>query len=200
MLKAVSNVTILLVKGKVLTSLLVRVMFVSYKTLLLDIDGKDRYSAAMDTFQKIIQLLTDNHIVYTLTEHEPVKTSEEAARVRGVALKTGTKAMIVKAGESYILIVLPGDQKIDWKKVKKELHTSNVRLATREEAEKLTGLAMGSVPPFGNILDLPTYFDVHILENEMINFNAGSLRHSIMMHCSDLVQLVQPKLVSIIHE
>jgi hypothetical protein len=43
----------------------------------------------MTVFEKIINLLESKHVAYKLTEHAPVRTSEEAARIRGVALKTG---------------------------------------------------------------------------------------------------------------
>ena len=35
-------------------------------------------------------------IDHKLTTHEPVKTSEEAAAIRGVSVDTGAKAMIIK--------------------------------------------------------------------------------------------------------
>lgn len=42
----------------------------------------------MSIFEQILALLEKHNISYRLTEHEPVRTSEEAARVRGVALDT----------------------------------------------------------------------------------------------------------------
>ncbi len=151
----------------------------------------------MNAFNKIKMLLDENAIEYSLSEHPPVTTSEEAARVRGVELKTGAKAMVVKSKDSYMLIVLPGDRKINWRKVKNELGVKDVSLAPQEEAEKVTGCKRGSVPPFGNVLGLATYFDEALLENEYVNFNPGSLVHSIQMKSVDLVRLVNPNRVSI---
>jgi prolyl-tRNA editing enzyme YbaK/EbsC (Cys-tRNA(Pro) deacylase) len=151
----------------------------------------------MDVFNTIIKLLNDNHIQYRLTEHEPVRTSIEAANVRGVDLKTGVKAMVIKAKDKFYLMVLPGDKKLDWKKVKSILNVKEVRFATEEEAEKLTHVEMGSVPPFGNILGMEAYFDPGILENEGINFNPGSKIHSIQMKSADLVKLIKPTFTSL---
>jgi hypothetical protein len=47
--------------------------------------------AEMSVFEKILALLEKHNIPYKLTEHEPVRTSQEAARIRGAALKTGAK-------------------------------------------------------------------------------------------------------------
>ncbi|MDQ3098361.1 MAG: hypothetical protein M3Q44_01290 [bacterium] len=51
--------------------------------------------------------------------------------------------------------------------------------------------------PFGNILGLPTYFDTAIQENELVNFNPGSLTHSIQMKSIDLIRLVDPTIVQV---
>ncbi len=143
-------------------------------------------------FEKIIALLESHHVQHKLTEHEPVRTSEEAARIRGVALKTGAKAMIARHKDNYYLFVLPADKHIDWKRVKAILNVRDIRLATAEEAEQVAHVQMGSVPPFGNLLGLPTYFDEGIFENEVVNFNPGSTTHSIAMKSADLRALVAP--------
>ena len=150
----------------------------------------------MSVFEKILALLENHHVPYRLTEHEPVRTSEEAARIRGVALKTGAKAMIIRGKDEYYLLVLPADKHINWKRVRALLHVSNLRLATEEEAETVAHVKMGSVPPFGNILGLPTYFDEGLFENDVVNFNPGSTTHSIAMKSADLRALVSPVVAS----
>jgi Ala-tRNA(Pro) deacylase len=150
----------------------------------------------MSVFEQILALLDNNHVPYRLTEHEPVRTSEEAARLRGVALKTGAKAMIIRGKDEYYLLVLPADKHIDWRRMRAILHMSNLRFATEEEAENVTHVKMGSVPPFGNILGLPTYFDEGLFENEVVNFNPGSITHSMAMKSADLRAIVSPIVAS----
>lgn len=146
----------------------------------------------MTVFEKIVQLLDKHKIEYKLSEHELVKTSEEAAKVRGTEIKTGAKAMVAKDKDKYYLFILPGNLRIDWKKVKDLLSVKDIRLATVEEAENLTHLEMGCVPPFGNILEVEAYLDKKLLENEYVNFNPGSRVHSINMKAQDLVNLTNP--------
>jgi Ala-tRNA(Pro) deacylase len=151
----------------------------------------------MSVFEKILALLEQHHVPYKLTEHEPVRTSEEAARLRGVALKTGAKAMIVRGkDEDYYLFVLPADKQLDWKRLRAILGVRQLRFATEEEAESIAHVKMGSVPPFGNILGLPTYFDEGLFENDVVNFNPGSTTHSIAMKSADLRALVSPVVAS----
>lgn len=154
----------------------------------------------MIVFEKIKKLLDDNGVQYKLTIHEPVRTSEEAARIRGTDITTGAKAMLVKTGEIYSLFVLPAAKKIDWKKVKHILEVKEVRFATEEEVEQITTVKVGGVPPFGNVLGLPTYYDESITKLEDVNFNAGLKTHSINMKAKDLVKLVVPMLCSFTKE
>ena len=146
----------------------------------------------MGVFEDIKKLLDDNKVEYRVDEHEPVRTSEQAARIRGVELKTGAKAMVIKADGKYCLFVMPADKKVDWKKARTLLKAKEIRFATEEEAEKVTHVKMGSVPPFGNVMGLPTYYDRDLMTNELINFNPGSVTHSIYMRSTDLARLVNP--------
>ena len=71
----------------------------------------------MNTVENLFRILDENGIEYKKSEHPPVKTSEEAARIRGVDLKTGVKAMLLKTKQGkFILVLLPADKKIDFKK------------------------------------------------------------------------------------
>jgi len=147
--------------------------------------------------EEILILLETHKIEYRLIEHEPVRTSAEAAKVRGVELMTGAKSMVVKAKNDFILVILCAHQRISWKSLRQLLNTKDVRFATEAEAESITHVQMGSVPPFGNILGLNSYLDKQLLENEFIYFNPGSKTHSIRMRTKDLLSLTNPHIVSI---
>jgi len=48
------------------------------------------------TFNLLCETLTKQGISHKITEHDPVKTSEEAAKIRGATLESGAKAMLLK--------------------------------------------------------------------------------------------------------
>lgn len=143
-------------------------------------------------FEKIIQLLKENEIEYELIEHEPVFTSEQAAKVRGSSLEMGAKAMIFAGDKTPLLIVVPGDKKINTKTFKKAYKIRDLRICSPEEVKEITGLEIGAVPPFGNVIGMPTYVDENLGEKEKIIFNAGSHTKSIKMNPSDYVKLCKP--------
>lgn len=151
----------------------------------------------MEVVRKIEALLQKSEIEYTLSKHPPVRTSQEAAKIRGVEIESGAKALIVKAKGEYFLFVVSAVKKLDWKKVAAILGVGpkKVRLASIEEAEKLTGLKVGGIPPFGNVIGLKTYFDRGLLDLKEVNFNAGLKTHSISMNARDLAGIVKPEIV-----
>lgn len=145
-------------------------------------------------FQRIEHLLSENSADYEILEHEPVYTSEEAARVRGTSLSSGAKALICKCDKEMVLFVMPADRRLASKTVRREYGWRKLRFATAEEVEELTGLTPGSIPPFGSLFDLPTYCDSALARNERINFNAGSHTTSVALLYADYLNVEQPRL------
>lgn len=146
----------------------------------------------------IKKLLDDGGIDYKIFEHEPVYTSEQAAKVRGTDLKSGVKALVFKTDEGkYVLGLVAGNKRIDDKKLAKIVGTKKLKLAKSGEVLKITGCEIGSVHPFGILSRLPTYLDKNILENEKVNFNIGL--HSVSMETSskDLVKAIRPEICDI---
>jgi len=126
--------------------------------------------------------------------HEPTRTSEESARARGESLRVGGKALLIKVDEQFRLFVLSAEKKLDSGAIRRQFDAKRARFATPEELMELTGLAPGSVPPFGTpILPFPLYVDTSVLENERIAFNAGSLTDSIILAVEDYRRLAQPE-------
>jgi Ala-tRNA(Pro) deacylase len=152
---------------------------------------------------KIESILREGGFWYEKFLHEPVRTSEEAAKVRPEYVQhQGTKALIVSAkqisadpvcNKRFIMLVVPGDKQFDKKKVKSELGFTDVRFALEDEVAKITeGVLPGGVPPFGNLFGLPVFVDIAVFDNEKIIFNAGDRRVSIGMKSADYRTLVTP--------
>ena len=141
--------------------------------------------------------LKQNGVPFTVVRHEPVFTSEQAAAVRGTSLASGAKALIVKAGTQFVLLVLPADRKLDSRKARDALKVKALRFASKEEVQTLTGLQPGAIPPFGSLFELTTYCDPALGENPSINFNAGDHAISIQMGYVDYLQVEKAQIISI---
>ncbi|MCP4591427.1 MAG: hypothetical protein GY842_11830 [bacterium] len=146
-------------------------------------------------FQCIRRLLDEAAIPYRHLHHEPTRTSEDSARVRGEDLGVGGKALLVKTGGVFRLFVLSAALRFDSAAVKQRLEVKKTRFATAEELATLTGLVPGSVPPFGRpILPFDLFVDESVTANERIAFNAGALTESIIMSVADYVRIARPEI------
>jgi Ala-tRNA(Pro) deacylase len=145
-------------------------------------------------FERVENLLNQHGISFHVLHHEPVYTSEEAARVRGTPLASGAKALVCKDEEGFVMFVLPADRKLDSHAVRRAKGWKKLRFATREEVLELTGLTPGSIPPFGSLFGLPTHCDERLGQNEVINFNAGDHSRSVSMRYADYVLVEKPEL------
>jgi len=142
--------------------------------------------------EKILNIFKENNVTYQLYEHEPVYTSQEAAKIRGVELKTGCKSMVLKTKDGkFVLANVAADRKIDLKKLERMLDRK-LSFASKEEVLQTTNCESGSVPPFGKLFGLPTFLDESVLENDFVNFNIGMLTRSVKISKQDLLKVMDP--------
>lgn len=148
-------------------------------------------------YEEIVKLLDNQTIKYEILEHEPVYTSEQAAKVRGLSLREGAKSLLLKAGNKFILVVLPGDKKLDSKKLKQRLSTKNLRFASPEEVKEIMGCEIGACYPIGTIIGIKPLVETSLSQNEIISFNPGVHNKSIKIQWDDYQRLANPELADI---
>jgi Ala-tRNA(Pro) deacylase len=143
--------------------------------------------------EQILVFLDQRGVSYELREHEPVFTAPQMAEYLGTSEERIAKSMVLKKSSGgYVLAVLPGRLKIDFGQLARVLGVAKVSLAPIPEAEKIVKCSVGSVHPFGNLVNLKTYFDTHLLSLDFVYFNPGSHTKSIKIKMEDLVRLVMP--------
>ena len=125
----------------------------------------------------------------TYLEHEPVITSEEAARIRGFELKQGIKALLfTDQKNNWVIVNVPADRKVDDKKVAVKLgwSKSGIRIATPEKVAEITGCQIGSVPPFGHKVAVSILVDVLVFDNIESVFNIGLRTNSVKILTTEM--------------
>jgi Ala-tRNA(Pro) deacylase len=143
--------------------------------------------------KKIKEILNEKNIPFEEFEHEAVYTCEQAAAVRGLGTaKEGIKSLIfgTETGK-FILVLNPGDRKIDTKKIARLEKVNRLFLASPEKVERLTGVPIGCVAPFGLKTRLKTYLNEELLESEYLYFNPGSHTKTIKIKASDLQKVLE---------
>lgn len=145
------------------------------------------------TEKNVLGILNSSDLDYKVFEHEPVYTSEQASKVRGVPLERGVKALVCKTREGgFILVLVRADKKADLDRIARMEGTKKLSLANPMEVLDVTGCEIGSVPPFGHKTRLKTYMDREILGQELVNFNIGTHTKSVRMSPRDLESIIKP--------
>ncbi len=142
--------------------------------------------------ERLLALLQENHADFVSMTHEPVRTSEEAAQVRGTPLEQGAKALVYRADGRPVLLVLQAHRRVNSRAVKQALGVKDLRMVSPEDLREMTGMEVGAVPPFGSLLGLPVFVDERLLDLPRISFNAGSRTTSVVMAPADYQRLEQP--------
>jgi prolyl-tRNA editing enzyme YbaK/EbsC (Cys-tRNA(Pro) deacylase) len=95
------------------------------------------------------------------------KTSADAASAIGCELSAITKSMVFMAGDDPVIVLMPGDLRVDPAKLAAVTRTPS-RRASLEEARTHTGFAAGGTPPFGHPHPIVTYADVRLRRHDQL--------------------------------
>jgi Cys-tRNA(Pro) deacylase len=146
--------------------------------------------------EKIIGMLDKQKISYEIVEHEPVYTNPAMAEALNVDESETVKSLVLKTKEGrMIVLVLPGDKKVDWKQACAGANTRKVSFAKPEEVSGAVGCEVGCVPPFGHFTALPIYMDPELPKKEFVYFNPGVHDKSFKVKGWDLRKLCKPSFI-----
>jgi Cys-tRNA(Pro) deacylase len=144
--------------------------------------------------ENIIEMLKEKGIDFEIYEHEPVYTNPTMAEALGVSEAETVKSLVLTTKEkSMVVMVMPGNKKVDWKAAAKTANTKKVSFAKPEAVSEAVGCEVGCVPPFGHLTDLPIYLDPELMRQTHVYFNPGVHHKSFKVTSRDLKKLCQKK-------
>jgi len=149
--------------------------------------------AAINIPSRLKVYLEHETVPYEVLTHRETSRASELAQVLHVPGKELAKVVILKAGERFVMTVLPANWKVDLRHIGEILHVSPVRLATEEECQRLfPDCELGAIPPFGNLYGLEVYMDRAFTADEEIVFPAGTRYQAVKLRYQDFARLVRP--------
>ena len=150
----------------------------------------------MNLEEKIIGMLEDTKISYEIVEHAPVYTNPAMAEALNVSESETVKSLVLKTKEGkMIVLVLPGNKKVDWKQAAAGAKTKKVSFAKPEEVSETVGCEVGCVPPFGHMTEIPIYMDPDLTKKNFVYFNPGVHDKSFKIKAWDLKKLCNPSFI-----
>ena len=145
--------------------------------------------------QRLEEMLRARQSIYERQQHRGAVTAHELGEATGVSGWSVAKVVVVKERDGYVMAVLPAACVLDLDRLKGLIGHGDVRLATVEEIERVTGgLSAGAVPPFGALYGLKTFVDGALANRPEIAMPAGDFATSLRMRGSEYLRLAQPHL------
>ncbi len=146
--------------------------------------------------ERIQKILRDDGITYEVVSHEPVYTNPAMAEALQVSDAETVKSLVLvtKEGE-MIVMVLPGDRRVDWKAVAYAAGSKKVSFAGPEIVRETVGCDVGCIPPFGHVSSMAIYMDKALIDTPYIYFNPGVHDKSYKIPGTALKSLCRPVFV-----
>ena len=146
--------------------------------------------------EKILAILDEKKISYEVFEHDPVYTNPAMAEALNVSESETVKSLVLTTKEGkMIVLVLPGNKKVNWKQAATASKTKKVTFAKPDEVSRAVGCEVGCVPPFGHMTALPTYMDSDLTKKNFVYFNPGVHDKSFKIKAWDLKKLCNPAFI-----
>ena len=132
-----------------------------------DQNPADQVQAALDTLGLDVRVRTFD---------VPTSTAEEAAAAIGCPLGAIVKSLCFVVDGHPVLALAAGDRRVDTKALRRIFGVSKrkVKIADPDTVYRLTGFAVGGVPPLGHAEPLQTVVDSSLSRFETVYAAAGT--------------------------
>jgi Ala-tRNA(Pro) deacylase len=141
----------------------------------------------------IRDFLQAHSVRFEVLLHPP---SHSAAHLAGSVHVPGrfvAKSVLVRAGESYALAVLPATHRIDVDRLAEVLCLEKLRIATEAEVETIfADCEPGALPPFGRLYGLTTIVDASLSGGAEIVFVGNTRHEGVRMRFRDYERIETP--------
>lgn len=136
------------------------------------------------------KFLKENGLWYRFIEKSETIHTADAAKAAGIELNRLTKNLVSKtdSGE-YVLLVVPGDRKVDLEKAAKVLNVKKVRLVPFDQAEQISGYPPGGTPSLGHKMPMKIVMDKSLLLYQTIFCGGGSRTRLLELKTEDIVRV-----------
>ncbi len=143
----------------------------------------------------VVDFLRSRGVWFESLLHRPASSSTKRAGSVHVPGRRVAKAVLIKAGDSFVLAVLPSTSRIDLVQLSEVVGepAAQVRLATPDELfELFPDCEPGVVPPFGRLYGLKTFVDSGLAHSSEIIVGGNTRHEGLRMLFHDFQTLEEP--------
>jgi Ala-tRNA(Pro) deacylase len=141
--------------------------------------------------KKITNFLEKRKVKYKILEHKKVFTAFDKSKTLKVPEKIVGKTLVVKFDKSLAMVLIGANKILDFQKLKKFLGKEAKLVSEKLIKNKIKGVKLGAIPPFGNLWGMKTFVDRSLKKERKIILNSGDWRFSIEISPKDLEKLIE---------
>jgi len=139
--------------------------------------------------------LSELGIENSVLEHPVARNISDVLSSLKLSFSDCSPTLIMKADGNFLAVIIRGDTKADFKKIKKLLSIKDLRMANPDEVTSLTKLALGTARVYNP--GVKTIIDRKIFEKDFLAGGSGAFDCSIRIRTVDLNKLPNSETVDI---
>jgi Cys-tRNA(Pro)/Cys-tRNA(Cys) deacylase len=152
----------------------------------------------------VTRMLDSKKVKYTVHTYDygpEAHSAVEVAQAIGLPTAQVFKTLVTLSPPSTnkpMLVVIPGAETLDLKKLAKAIGVKKVQMAARAQAEEMTGLLAGGISPLALIQrGFNVYLDRKAVNYEQIYISAGERGAQIGLDPNALIKLTRARLIDL---
>lgn len=150
-----------------------------------------------ETVQRLVTALAEAGVQTEVREFAAsTRTAEDAANALGTTVGQIVKSLVFLAGDRPILVLVSGVNRADTAKLQ-ALVDAEITQANADDVRRITGYAIGGVPPFGHLTFLTTYLDRDLLQHEEVWAAAGTPNAVFAITPHDLLRITAAQVADV---
>lgn len=144
---------------------------------------------------RLKKLLDAKKVKYKVLDHKTVFTAYDLAQTMKEKLENIAKTIVVKADKDHLLVVLPGNRRVDFSKLKKFLKAKKVDIDREGVMQAVFKVKPGAITAFGALYkDTPVLMDKALTRAKKIVASAGNFEQALHMTAKEFLKATEAKL------
>ena len=146
--------------------------------------------------ESVEAFLKQNNKEIKILTFEDTSTVAKAAEALGVTAGEIAKSLLFKIQDSFVMILMAGDKRLDNRKFKDNFNTK-AKMPDAVEVAAVTGHPVGGVCPFGIIQPIPIYLDYSLQAHEYVFPAAGAPNSAMKLNVEELKELTDGQWIDV---
>lgn len=128
------------------------------------------------------------------------KVGIQAAEALGERPERVLKTLMALVDSKPVCVVVPSDREVSMKKLAAVFGGKAAQMMKPADAERATGYVVGGISPFGQKKAVPTALEEAALTHDLVYLNGGQRGLQVRLKPTELANLLQAKVASLVSE